>query len=220
VTDPARFPKVATSFGATWLVISETDSLGNAAVPNGSTGNSRFGVTVPGSTHAITGNLVNEYAPFVLDGAATFTFEKFPLYPGNFPIKVAADFIHNPRADDDDTGWSAGLNLGKASAKRSWEVAYRYKRLEGNAWYEEIVDSDFGAYYAAPLVGSGLGAGYTAGTGVQGHIVKFTYALSAAVTVGATWFYTHLIDEPSRAAIGKEPESGQHRVQLDAIWKF
>ena len=69
-------------------------------------------------------------------------------------------------------------------------------------------------------LGQGLGAGYRSGTGNQGHIVKVVYSLSDSVTIGATWFYVHLIDEPNRAAIGKDPESGQHRVQVDAVWKF
>jgi hypothetical protein len=38
------------------------------------------------------------------------------------------------------------------------------------------------------------------------------------MSVGATWFYTHMIDEPTVA--GSKAESGQHRVQIDAIWKF
>jgi hypothetical protein len=149
----------------------------------------------------------------------TLSLEKFPYYPGNFPIRVASEFMHNPRADDDNDGWWAGVFFGKAGKRRTWEASYRYKRLEGDAWFEEFVDSDFGAHRV--IAPSGFtGGGYFAGTGIQGHIVKIAYALSDSVSIGATWFYTHLIDEPSQAAAGKDPESAQHRVQLDAIWKF
>jgi len=242
VTDPAKFPKVASTVGVGWLGISETDSLGNGTVPNVQAGNTRFGtnaaagpIAVPGSTHAVVGNLANDFAPFVVDAAVTVTLEKFPMYPGNFPIRLGGEYMHNPRADDNETGWWGGVFLGKTGKRGTWELSYRYKKLEADAWYEEFVDSDFGAHYAvapqsqntsttafgnASSVASGLGSGYRAGTGIQGHIVKVGYSLSDSVTIGATWFYTQLIDEPSRALIGKDPESSQHRVQLDAIWKF
>jgi hypothetical protein len=202
-------------------------------------GNTRFGtnaalgpVAIPGSTHAVVGNLVNDYSPFVFDAGVTITLEKIPFYSGNFPIRVAGEYMYNPRADENETGWWAGVFFGKASKKNSWEVSYRYKRLESDAWYEEFVDSDFGAYYPVapqsqviPPTGaasptSGFGSGYRSGTGVEGHIVKVAYALSDSFTIGGTWFYTHLVDEPSRATIGKDPETGQHRVQVDAMWKF
>jgi hypothetical protein len=217
-TDPAKYPKIQTSFGAALLGITETDSLGNAAVPNIQGGNTRFPATVAGSPHAITGNLVNDYQAVVLDGSATFTLEKFPMYPGAFPIRVGGEYMQNLGADDMNDGWWGGVSLGKAGKKRSWELSYRYKHLEADAWYEEFVDSDFGAHRQVAWPGSGLGAGYRSGTGVAGHITKFVYSLSDSMTVGATWFYTHMIDEPVVA--GSKAESGQHRVQLDAIWKF
>jgi len=235
VTDPAKFPKLQTTVAAGWFSLEDSDSLGNGTVPNVNAGNTRFGtnallgpVAIPGSTHAVVGNLANDYSPFVLDAGITVTLEKVPLYPGNFPIRLAGEYIHNPRADDENTGWWGGIFFGKSGKKRTWELSYRYKKLEADAWYEEFVDSDFGAYYpVAPQgtgtgagLGSGLGAGYRAGTGVQGHIVKDAYSLSDSVSIGATWFYAHLIDEPNRATINKDPESGQHRVQLDALWKF
>jgi hypothetical protein len=218
VTDPAKYPKIQTSFGAALLGITETDSLGNTAVPNIQGGNTRFPATISGSPHAIAGNLVNDYQSVIIDGSATFTVEKFPMYPGAFPIRVGGEYMQNLGADDMNDGWWGGISLGKAGKKRSWEFSYRYKHLEADAWYEEFVDSDFGAYRQVAWPGSGLGTGYRSGTGVEGHITKFVYSLSDSMSVGATWFYTHMIDEPLVA--GSKAESGQHRVQIDAIWKF
>jgi hypothetical protein len=158
---------------------------------------------------------------------------KWLVNPTTRATEVGVRYMHNPRADEKDDGWWGGLFLGKAGKRGSWEFSYRYKKLEADAWYEEFVDSDFGAYYpvapqshaippnnSATTAASGLGAGYRAGTGIQGHIVKLGYSLSDSFTLGATWFFTELVDEPSQAAIGKDAESTQHRIQLDAIWKF
>lgn len=208
-------PKLQTTVGASWLTISEIDSLGNAAVPNVQFGNSRYATAT--GTHAV-GDLVHAYNPFIIDASATYTIDKAPLYPGSFPIRIGGEFMHNPSASDENNGWWAGFFLGKAAKKGTWEVSYRFKHLEADAWYEEFVDSDFGAYFETVPAASGLGRGYRAGTGVAGHIGKIAYALSDSVSVGATWFYTEAIDEP--VVGGREAESGQHRVQIDAIWKF
>ena len=204
-------PKVASSAGVSWFLVSDEERLVNGAVPNINVGNTRNAA----------GFTTESFAPIVLDAAVTYTLERAPFNSGAFPVRVGGEFMHNPRADQEENGWWAGVFLGKAGKKGTWELSYRYKHLERDAWYEEFVDSDFGAYYAGGLANSAAGAGYRAGTGVAGHIVKLGYALTDSVTVGATWFYTHLIDEPSRASLaGADPESGQHRVQLDAIWKF
>jgi hypothetical protein len=218
VTDVEKFPKIQTSAGLAWLALSETDSLGNGAVPNVNAGNTRFTTTVPGSTHMVAGNLVNDYAPIIADASVTFTFEKAPLYPGQFPIRLAGEFMHNPRADEDENGWWAGVFFGKAGKRGTWEASYRYKRLESDAWFEEFVDSDFGAHREVALDGSGLGNGYRSGTGLHGHITKVAYSFSDSMSLGATWFYTQLIDEPRVG--GSRAESGQHRLQVDAVWKF
>ena len=219
VTDPAKFPKIQSSVGVGWFDLTEADSLGNAAIPNVQAGNTRFVTSATnGSTHVVAGNLVNDYSPFVGDASLTFTFEKAPFYPGPFPIRIGGEVMHNPRADDDNNAWWGGIFFGKSGKKKTWEASYRYKRLEADAWFEEFVDSDFGAYREVAWPGSGLGNGYRSGTGVQGHITKLAYSLSDSMSIGATWFYTHMIDEPIVG--GERSDSGQHRVQLDAIWKF
>lgn len=225
-------PKLSSSVGLAFYGLSEEENLGNGAVPNINGGNTRYGASVAGQPKKAAGNLVNNYSPIVLDAALTYTLDKFPLYPGNFPIRIAAEYMNNPQADENNEGLWGGIFLGKAGKKGTWELSYRYKKLEADAWYEEFVDSDFGAYYAfapggsatgAPITGtspaSGFSPGYRSGTGVQGHIVKLAYSLSDSFTVGATWFYTSLIDE-QKGLDGRTRESGQHRLQLDANWKF
>ena len=204
-------PTLASTMGASWLLVSEKDNLPNAAVPNVNVGNTRA---------TATGILVEDFAPIVLDGSLTYTLEKVPLNQGPFPIRLGGEYMHNPRADEDNDGWWAGIFFGKAGKKGTWELSYRYKKLEADSWYEEFVDSDFGAYRQVGLANAGAGSGYRSGTGNEGHIVKFAYSLSDSFTIGATWFYVFLIDEPRGLVAPVEAESAQHRVQLDAVWKF
>ena len=154
--------KLASSAGVAVLGISNPDQLTSAAVPNQNRGNTRTGA----------GALVYNYNPFVADMALTYTLDSFPMYNGAFPIKFAADYINNPAANEDNEAYSVGFTLGKAGKKKTFDLAYTYKYLGADAWYEEVVDSDFGAFYrTAPPGGS---AGYGSSTNLKGHIVKLS----------------------------------------------
>jgi hypothetical protein len=106
-----------------------------------------------------------------------------------------------------------GVQFGKAGKKKTYELAYTYKVLGADAWYEEVVDSDFGAFYqTAPPGGS---AGYGAGTNTKGHIVKLSYSPFDSLTLSAKWFRTELVNE---SPAGSDPM--MNRVQVDAVLKF
>ena len=121
--------------------------------------------------------------------------------------------MHNPNAGTENNAWSAGVTFGKAGKKGLWELSYRYKYLEADAWYEELTDSDFGAYYQAAPVGGA--AGYGAGTNVKGHVIKASYSPYNALTLSGTVFFTDLINESPIPSEGKAT-----RIQLDAVLKF
>jgi len=219
-------PKLSTSLGLAWYTISHDNTLGNGAVPNIQVGNTRYAAAT--GNHA-AGDLVNSYHPIVADIGVTYTFDKGPLYAGPFPIRLAGEVMHNPGADDDNNAWWGGIFLGKSGKKGTWELSWRYKRLEADAWYEEFVDSDFGAYYPSITSSAGLGSGYRSGTGIEGHVIKASYSLSDAFTVGITYFLTEMIDPTTGSVtIGSGPgarthtsdESATHRIQIDALWKF
>jgi len=215
-------PCLDSSVGLSWLGIFHEQNLGNGAVPNVNVGNKRYAVAT--GSHAV-GDLVENFAPIVADANVTYTFEKFPLYSGPFPVKVGGEYIMNTGADQDNEGYWVGLFLGKAGKKGTWEASYRFKRLESDAWYEEFVDSDTGAYRQVALAGSGQAAGYRAGTGLQGHVGKLLYSLSDGFTLGVTYYLYELIDTPRVTGVfnGRDvtdKESHAHRVQVDAIWKF
>lgn len=208
----------SSSAGVAWLGIQNKEALANTVgttanpVPDQNKGNTR---TYAGATDVgtIAGGLTYNFQPIVADAAVTYTLDEFWHYSAPFPIKAAVDYINNPNAGSDNEGWSAGFTFGKAGKKGLWEFSYRYKYLEADAWYEELVDSDFGAFYqTAPAGGS---AGYGSGTNVKGHVLKAAYSPYNALTVGATVFFTDLINRNPAAS-----ESSTTRVQLDASLKF
>lgn len=207
--DAAWNAKFNTTLGAAYLNVLNSGFITNSTVPNINRGNS----------HRADGTLAHEYHPFVVDASATRLLDSFPLYPGPFPIKVGGDYIYNPGAPGsaDNYGYSLGVMFGKSGKKHAWDLSYTYKWLGANAWWEELVDSDFGAFYAATNspANSGSGVGYASGTNVKGHIVRFAYSPFDSVTLSVKWFLTSLITPFPGGS-----ESGMNRVQVDAVWKF
>ena len=127
--------------------------------------------------------------------------------------RAFGDYMSNPGADTNNHGYFAGVAFGKAGKKGTWDFTYRYRVIQSDAWYEELADSDSGAFYqAAPAGGA---SGYGGGTNVRGHIFQGNYALNDAALVGFTYFATRLIN-PSPAG----SESGMGRLQVNTILKF
>jgi hypothetical protein len=193
------------SVGAGFLGLAHSENLGNPTVPNIQTGNTRDA----------TGNLVYHYNPVVADASVTHSLESFPVYPGAFPITLRADIMYNPAVSSDGTAAAVGLQFGKARKKRTWEVSYTYKYLGADSWYEEMTDSDFGAFYTTALPGSGQGSGYRAGTNIKGHISRIAYAPYDSLVLSARWLATDTIN-PSPAGV----DGSMNRVQVDAQWRF
>ena len=202
-------PRFASSIGAALLNIVNEQALTNGAVPNVNRGNTRL---------AGAGILDANFNPMIVDASLTYTFDSGPMYAGKFPIRLAGEYMNNLAINEREEGYAAGVTIGKAGKKRTWEISYRYKVLEGDAWYEELVDSDFGAFYQAQATGAGFtgsGAGYGAGTNLRGHVVKLSYSPYDALTLSATYFRTEVIDEVPE---GSNSKTG--RLQIDAVLKF
>lgn len=200
--------RIDSSVGLAIIAITDEQSLTNFAVPNVNVGNTRLA----------NGALVHDYTPVIVDAAISYSLDGAPLYKGKFPIRLAGTFLHNPGSPDDNEGYEGGITFGKAGKKGTWEASYRWRRLEADAWYEEITDSDIGAFYETTPAGFGVGPGYRAGTGLQGHTFKASYSPYDALTFTITYYWVHIIDEPIVA--GSRAESGMSRFQVDAVWKF
>jgi hypothetical protein len=149
----------------------------------------------------------------------TYTLDSFPFYKGAFPVKLSGEYMNNPGAPSsaDNDAWNVGVMFGKSGKKGTWDFTYTYKWLGANAWWEELVDSDFGAFYAAANspANSGKNIDYGAGTNVKGHILRLQYSPTDSVTLAAKLFMTDLIN-----AFPANGDSQMNRLQVDANWKF
>jgi len=206
--------RISTTAGVAALGILHADGpgLNNTAVPNVNRGNTRNPA----------GNLVYNYNPIVGDLFLTYTMEHFPLFAGAFPIRVGGEAIYNPAppSSADNHGYTVGALFGKSGKRGTWDVSYQYRWLGANAWYEELVDSDFGALYQAVQPNSVPGvpppsAGYFAGTNVKGHMVRLNYSPYDSLTLTVSYYCTELIDPVPAGS-----DSDMNRVQLDATWRF
>lgn len=201
-------PRWTTTLGVSGFAIQNDENLINGNVPNVNRGNTRNAAGAP----------ANNFNPIYVDGGVTWTLEKFPRYPGPFPISVGGDYLNNPAAPNGNEGYSAGITFGKAGKKGTWEVAYRWENLQGDAWFEEFPESDFGAFYQVQQANAGFaapGAGYGSGTNVRGHWVKLSYSPYDSFMFSVACFFTELIQASPAGS-----ESGITRLQMDAVWKF
>ena len=221
--DAAWTKHLNSSLGAGIMSIQNISALTNGAVPNVQRGNSRVGTTNSVARPAYFFN------PLFVTGSIGYTFEEVPYYPGAFPVTLMGEYVYNPGAPSSasvpgqaaynggNQGWTAGITFGKAGKKRTWEVSYRYRYLGANFWFEEFVDSDFGATYQSALSRSDISGSsiYGAGTNVRGHLARASYSPNNALTLSVTYALTTLIQEvPS----GSESQTG--RLIVDAVLKF
>lgn len=201
---PAGAPVATPVLDANGNQIGTVNLPGSAAssqVPNVNSGNTRN-----------SGFLANNFNPVIADAAVIYTLESFPMYNAAFPIRFSAEYMNNPAADEHNEGYSFGITFGKSGKKGLWDVGYRWKHLEADAWYEELVDSDFGGLRPATATAR---AAYVAGTNVEGHIFKASYSPFDSITIGVTYILAELI---ANTPAGFDEDIS--RLQLDAVWKF
>jgi hypothetical protein len=179
----------------------------SSSVPNVNSGNTRT-----------SGFLANNFNPYIADAAFTYTLDSFWRYNAPFPIRVTAEYMNNPAADEHNEGYAFGITFGKSGKKGLWDIGYRWKHLEADAWYEEVVDSDFGGLRPATFTSTGAlnaRAAYASGTNVEGHIFKASYSPYDSITLGVTYFLAEII---ANTPEGFDESIG--RLQVDAVWKF
>lgn len=211
--------RLTTSLGAAYLGIWNASQLTSSAVPDINAGNLRS-VAPSGSSRSLAAPVAG-FGTVIADAGVTYHLHSFPRYPGPFPIRLFGDAMRNVSAGGaSNDGWDVGIQFGRAGKRKTWELSYRYKVLEGDVWYEELVDSDFGALYRDPPPSAAtearnLGTGYWAGTNVRGHVVKAGYSPYDFLTFNVTWFNAELIEEVADAT-----DSTMDRLQVDAVIKF
>ncbi|MBU6401264.1 MAG: putative porin [Verrucomicrobia bacterium] len=162
-------PKLESAIGVAVFDIVNRDGLNSKVQPFYNAGN---------TYDPVTGTLKYNINPIVTEGSLTYKLDSFPLYPGKFPIKLMGDYMENPAAPSNNRAFRAGVMFGKAAGKHTWEIGYRYQRLEADSWLAGLVDDDNAAFYALgnpQLAGTGVATGYFGGTNVKGHLIQLTY---------------------------------------------
>lgn len=212
--------RVSSSVGVMWFGFANSEQLSNGAVPNVNVGNWR----VPVGTNQANAVPQFKFNSLLADASATYLFDRGPLYRGKFPVKLVGSYLNNPEAPSsaDNYGWSGGVFLGKAGSRGTWELAYQYKWLGANSIWEEVVDDDFGGYWAT-TAGQNFGrndaAGFFTGTNVRGHVLRVSYSMSEALMLSLRWYLSELINQPV-APPGATSESQMTRLMLDVDLKF
>ena len=200
-------PKLASTVGVGAFQVVSANQLSTVNVPYVNQGNTR----------TTNGIVANNFNPIIADASVTYTLDSFPLYAGAFPIKVGAEYINNPGAGNNNYGYWAGITFGKSGAKKTWDVSYRYEYLQADAWYDQMVDDDFGAFYAnSPTAG---GKGYFGGTNMKGHLIKANYSFTDSLTFTAACYIDDLINSKVYNNV-KEPQNSAIHFMADLMWKF
>lgn len=115
------------------------------------------------------------------------------------PLAVYAHYVQNLDADVYDTGWLAGARLGKADGAGSWGLGYQYERVEADAVFGLLRDSN---------VAGG-------GADIRGHKLFGTYAINKQWHMGVTVFVDNESGENAFAA-GRDLD----RVVLDSLFRY
>ena len=121
-----------------------------------------------------------------------FGFSLFDL-----PMVIYGDYVENDDADDLETGYLAGVKIGKAKKQGSWQLQYQYEDLEADATLGLITDSDF------------MGGG----TDGEGHKLSAKYMLNDKWYLGGTYF-----DGNRGVDLGNDAD--YQRLMLDTGFKY
>lgn len=206
-------PKLETSLGMAVFDIAGRDALSARIQPFYNSGNTRDG----------NGFLAYNFNPIIGTASATYKLDSFLCYAGQFPLKVTGEYMKNPGAPSNNVGYRAGVTIGKAGKKHTWEINYRYQRLEADAWFDALVDDDNGAFYATgnpQLVGTGKANGWFGGTNVRGHLAQATYSFTDYLNFTFTYYLNDLIvGNPPTAGVVDQRSNAGH-FMADLMWKF
>ncbi|MEZ5555579.1 putative porin [Haliea sp.] len=115
------------------------------------------------------------------------------------PAAVYGHFAQNLDADDEDTAWSAGARLGKASGAGSWQVSYEFASIEADSLLALLSDSNIGG----------------GGTDVRGHKLGAVFAVDKQWHVGLTLF----VDNETLGSRFDDPID-YDRVIFDTSFKY
>ena len=137
------------------------------------------------------------------------------------PLAIRERMNERACPSDRNTAYRAGITLGKAGRKNTWEINYRYQRLEADAWFDALEDDDNGAFYAAnnpQLLGTAAtpAAAWLGGTNVKGHQVVATYSFTDSLNFTFIYYLNEaIIGNPAGAVGGTSSRTGHFMADLN-----
>ena len=127
---------------------------------------------------------------------------QFDTTLGSLPFQVWAEAAQNQDPDDNDTAVSGGFLFGRASNAKTWEVGAMYQKVEKDALYAQVIDSDFAGGFSDN----------------DGFVVRFGYAPVRNWVINATYFLNNRnVDVPNGFG---QTEVDYNRLQVDFNVKF
>jgi hypothetical protein len=154
---------------------------------------------------AATAALLNDYEVFDVLAQLDTTLGSLP-----FQLWVEAAQNQDPSGvvpgttiqNDQDTAYSAGFLFGRASNARTWELGAMYQKVEKDALFAQLIDSDFAGGFADN----------------DGFVVRAGYAPVRNWVLNATYFVNQRNVERANGA--GQTEVDYNRLQLDFNVKF
>lgn len=200
----------SSALGVGQLSITHAALLTAANVANNNRGNTRTAAGVPTSA----------YRPWLLEATVTRSLDGVAGYPGRFPVSAGLEWLRNPGATSQNEAWSGGMVFGKAGKAGQWEIGYRYLHIEPDAWYEEMLDGDNGAYYRAVPVGwnadASTAGAHGGGSNIRSHAIRTSYSPEDYLLFSANYFINELVRRPA----GNASDTGARRVQVEGTVRF
>lgn len=150
----------------------------------------------------------NFFGNSAIDGEYAYNYEmvelgaEFVVDVFDMPLALFGNYVQNQDADDFDTGYEFGVNLGKTAGAGTWQVGWRYEDLEADAVLGLLSNSDFAG----------------GGTDGKGHRVYGAYGFNKQWTAGFTWFANNEFGEAAFAEQGRTVD--YDRLQLDLGFKY
>ncbi|MBI5374123.1 MAG: putative porin [Candidatus Schekmanbacteria bacterium] len=140
-----------------------------------------------------------DYRLFTLGGE--FTPIEFDAFGTIIPVTLYGDFVKNLVSDVDfDTGYLGGIKIGAIKNAGDFQVAYDYRKLEKDAVYAPIADSDF----------------HAGGTNAKGSKFSATYAVLKNTTLGIVYFDTKAVTK----AAANQSDLRVKTLFLETVVKF
>ncbi|MCC6632460.1 MAG: putative porin [Gammaproteobacteria bacterium] len=166
-----------------------------------------FGGSSNGNTTTTVGCFPGQSPCLLNDYNLVEGFAEYSVPVAGRPLSLYADYIRNNAAVNSmDTAYSAGIQYGRASNPRTWEIGYFYQKVEKDSLNAQFVDSDFAG-------GNSDGKGGT---------FKAAYAFARNWTLNLTYFMNKTnIDVPVNVAgVGSVLDRDYKRLQVDMNFKY